>query len=109
MIPPTEMFIAQAYLKRNVAIGRIPSLIQKELEETEWLDKRNGVSDLYPREEGDGGSLKYVRWMSWPILAEAYAKLKQPEKAREVLAQMSEALKEEEIGRASCREAKRSR
>jgi thiol-disulfide isomerase/thioredoxin len=36
--------------------------------------------------------------MSWPILAEAYAKLKQPEKAREVLAQMSEALKKEKPG-----------
>jgi thiol-disulfide isomerase/thioredoxin len=57
------------------------------------------VDDLYPREEGDsGGNLRYVRWMSWPILAEAYAKLKQPEKAREVMAQMSEALKKEKPG-----------
>jgi len=108
MIPPAEMFIAQAYVKRNVAIDRIPSLIQKGLEETEWLDKRNGVSDLYPREEGDGGSLKYVRWMSWPILAEAYAKLKQPEKAREVLAQMSEALKKEKPGEKAKQSAKMS-
>src|SRR5215510_11184005 len=108
MIPPAEMFIAQAYAKRNVAIDRIPSLIQKGLEETEWLDKRNGVSDLYPREEGDGGSLKYVRWMSWPILAEAYAKLKQPEKAREVLAQMSEALKKERPGEKAKQTAKMS-
>jgi thiol-disulfide isomerase/thioredoxin len=99
MIPPAEMFIAQAYAKRNLAIDRIPSLLQKGLEETERMDKRHVVDDLYPRDEDDsGGNLRYVRWMSWPILAEAYARLKQPEKAREVLAQMSEALKKEKPG-----------
>lgn len=97
--PPAETFIAQAYAKRNVAIDRIPSLLQKGLEETERREKRREVNDLNPREEGDsGGNLRNVRWMSWPILAEAYAKLKQPEKAREVLAQMSEALKKEKPG-----------
>jgi thiol-disulfide isomerase/thioredoxin len=59
------------------------------------MDKRREASDLYPREDDFGGNLRFVRWMSWPILAEAYAKLKQPEKAREVLAQMSEVLKKE--------------
>jgi hypothetical protein len=33
--------------------------------------------------------------MSWPLLAEAYAKLKQPEKARESLARMTAALNRE--------------
>jgi thiol-disulfide isomerase/thioredoxin len=99
MIPPVSVFIARVYAKRNIAADRIPSLVQKGLEETERIEGGREESDLYPREEGDsGGNLKYVRWMSWPILAEAYAKLKQPEKAREVLTQMSEALKKEKPG-----------
>jgi thiol-disulfide isomerase/thioredoxin len=99
MVPPVATQIAQVYAKRNIATDRIPSLLQKGLEEVERMDKRNRVDDLYPREEDDsGGNLKYVRWMSWPILAEAYAKLKQPGKAREVLAQMSEASKKEKPG-----------
>jgi thiol-disulfide isomerase/thioredoxin len=99
MIPPATARVAQVYAKHKIATDRIPSLVLKGLEETAAYDKRSGRSDLYPREEGaSDGNLKYVRWMSWPILAEAYAKLKQPEKAREVLAQMSEALKKEMPG-----------
>ncbi|HEU0177375.1 MAG TPA: redoxin family protein [Blastocatellia bacterium] len=99
MIPPVTAIVARTYAKRNIATDRIPSLLQKGLAEIERMEKRSGVDDLYPRGEGDsGGNLRYVRWMSWPILAEAYAKLKQPEKAREVLAQMSEALKKEMPG-----------
>jgi thiol-disulfide isomerase/thioredoxin len=95
MIPPPASRVARVYAKRNIATNRIPSLLQKGLEEMERMNKRDEGSDLYPREDYTGGNLKFVRWMSWPILAEAYAKLKQPEKAREVLAQMSETLKKE--------------
>ena len=99
MVPPVASQIAKVYAKRNIATDRIPSLLQKGLEEIERMDKRNEAGDLYPREEEDtSGNLRYVRWMSWPILAEAYAKLKQPEKARQVLAQMSETLKKEKPG-----------
>jgi thiol-disulfide isomerase/thioredoxin len=96
-IPPVEVMVASAYAKRNIATERIPALVQKGLTEMEQQEKHNRVSDLYPREDGEEGSnLKYTRWYSWPILAEAYAKLKQPEKAREVLAQMAEALNKEQ-------------
>jgi thiol-disulfide isomerase/thioredoxin len=99
MIPPPTGRVAQVYAKRKIATDRIPSLVLKGLEEIVAYDKRSGRSDLYPREEeNSSGNLRYVRWMSWPILAEAYAKLKQPEKAREVLAQMSETLKKEKPG-----------
>jgi len=98
MIPPVTAIVARTYAKRNIATDHIPSLLQKGLAEIERMEKRNGVDDLYPREDGDSGNLRYVQWMSWPILAEAYAKLKQPEKAREVLAQLSEALKKEKPG-----------
>jgi thiol-disulfide isomerase/thioredoxin len=99
MIPPVTAHVAQAYAKRKIATDRIPALLQKGLEEMERMEKRNGVDDLFPRAEGDSsGNLRYVRWMSWPMLAEAYAKLKQTEKAREALALMSEALKKEKPG-----------
>src|SRR5262245_13761479 len=98
MIPPVTAHVARAYAKRKIATDRIPSLLLKGLEEIAAYDKRSGVSDLFPREEGDSGNLRYVQWMSWSMLAEAYAKLKQPEKAREALALMSEALKKEKPG-----------
>jgi len=97
MVPPAVSQIAQVYAKRNVATDRIPSLIQKGLEEIERMEKHRR-DDLYPREEGDSGNLIYARWMSWPTLAEAYAKLKQPAKAREVLSRMSEQLKKDKPG-----------
>src|SRR5262249_41208169 len=97
MVPPAVTQIAKVYAKRNIATDRIPPLIQRGLEEIERMEKGRG-DDLYPREKGDSGNLIYVRWMSWTMLAEAYAKLKQPEKAREVMSRMSEQLKKDERG-----------
>lgn len=96
-IPPVQTLVAGAYARRNIATDRIPALVMKGLEKMEPREKPDDVNDLYPRESGfvPGSNLKYVRWQSWPLLAEAYAKLKQPEKAREALAQMAEALKKE--------------
>ncbi|MGH9838861.1 MAG: redoxin family protein [Blastocatellia bacterium] len=96
-IPPVETMVAGLYVRRKIATERIPSLVTKGLELMEKRYKRDDVTDLYPRESGiaPDGNLKYVRWQSWPLLAEAHAKLKQPEKAREALAQMAEALKKE--------------
>ncbi len=93
-IPPIEVAVARLYLKRGMRLEQVPVLLQKGLSEIERLDGGRTADDLYPREEGyEAGNLKYVRWQSWPLLAEAYARLKQPDKAREMLAQMSEALK----------------
>ncbi|MBO0857835.1 MAG: redoxin family protein [Chloracidobacterium sp.] len=97
MIPPVTVIVARTYAERNIVTDRIPSLIQKGLEEIERMEKDRG-DDLYPRENGDSGNLIYVRWMCWPMLAEAYAKLKQPEKAHEVLSRMSEQLKKDKPG-----------
>jgi thiol-disulfide isomerase/thioredoxin len=64
--------------------------------EIERLEANRTPDDLYPRDPGDeGGNLRYTRWQAWPLLAEAYAKLKQPDNAREVLTLMSETLKKE--------------
>jgi thiol-disulfide isomerase/thioredoxin len=98
-IPPLEVSVARTYLKRGLRLEHVPALLQKGLSEIERLDGGRTADDLYPREEGyERGNLKYVRWQSWPLLAEAYARLKQPDKAREVLAQMAEALKTQKPG-----------
>ena len=88
-LPPLEIPVARAYLKRGFRIEKVPELLQKGIAETEQLDKSRGESDLYPPSDSIMNNLKYVRLEGWPLLADAYARLKQPEKAREVLAQLA--------------------
>ena len=96
--PPVPLLIADLYLKRNIALERIPALVQRGLEEGERNSKRD-ISDLFPeRDTAENDNLKYLRWRGWSILVEAYGKLKQPDKAREILAQMAESLKTESSG-----------
>jgi thiol-disulfide isomerase/thioredoxin len=67
-------------------------MLLKGFSEIERIEKTGGASDLYPRPAGadEGGNLKYMRLDGWPLLAEAYARLKQPEKAQAVLAQLAD-------------------
>lgn len=93
-IPPVEFRVAQVYLKRNFRLEQVAQLVLEGLHEIERLETgRSG--DLYPREEDTGGNVRYVRWQAWPLLAETYARLKQSEQARAVLAAMAEALRKE--------------
>jgi len=94
-IPPFDIQVARAYAKRGVATERIPGLVNKGLAEMEKWEKPGSRSDLFPSENDDFDNLSYTRWFGMPLLAEAYAKLKQPEKAREALLWLSEALKKE--------------
>jgi len=95
-IPPIEVTVTRFYLKGGFRLQDIPTLLQKGLTEIEQIEKSSGTSDLYTRGEEVESNLSYTRWESWPILAEAYARTKQPVKAREVLAQMAGALKQKE-------------
>jgi len=95
-IPPIEVAVARLFLKRGFHLERVPELLQKADSETEQIDKSERGSDLYPRPEGsDDGNLRYVHWESWPLLAEAYARLNQLAKAQKVLALMTEDLKQQ--------------
>ena len=95
-IPPAEVMVAHTYAAHKFATERIPDLVRKGLLAMEQQEKRDTFSDLFPREDGDDNSnLKYTRWYAWPILAEAYARLKETAKARITLARMAEALKAE--------------
>jgi thiol-disulfide isomerase/thioredoxin len=92
-IPPLETSLAGFYLKRGVHLERVPTLLQKGLTEIEQIEKNTGGSDLYTRDDPEDTNLRYVRMNSWPLMAEAYARLKQPDKAQAVLAQIANAIK----------------
>lgn len=94
--PPLEVTVAQFYLDRGYRLETIPALIQKGYDEMEALEKSRGVSDLFTLPEEVEGNLSYTRQRSWPVLAEAYARIKQPAKASDVLAEMAAALKKKE-------------
>ena len=96
--PPLEVTVARFYLERGFRLENIPAMIQKGLAEMEKSEKSGGVSDLFKRGEEVEGNLAYTQWESWPLLAEAYARTKQPAKANEVLAEMAAALKKKEPG-----------
>ena len=96
-IPPLENSVARFYLKRGFHLEAVPVMLQTGIEEIEQIEKQRGPSDLYPRnEEFEGANLRYARIDSWPMMAEAYARLKQPDKAREVLGQLADLVKPKE-------------
>ena len=94
--PPLEVTVAEFYLARGFLLQNVPVLLQKALTDTERNEKSRGVSDLFPR--GEEVDFSYTRWRIWPLLAEAYARTKQPAKASEVLAEMAVDLKKKEPG-----------
>jgi thiol-disulfide isomerase/thioredoxin len=96
--PPIDVTVAQFFLDRKYHLEKIPAMVLKGVTEIEKREKSQGVSDLFARNEEFEGNLAYTHWQSWPLLAETYARLKQPAKANEVLAEMAEALKKREPG-----------
>ena len=97
-LPPLENSVARFYLKRKFHLETIPAMLRKGLEGVEQIEKYRDPSDLYPRNEDfpEGANLKFTRMDTWPLLAEVYARLKQPDKAREVLAQLADLVKPKE-------------
>ena len=96
-IPPLENTLARFYLKRGSHLEAVPALLQKGIDEIDRLEKHRNPSDVFPRnEDAEGANTRFIRMDSWPMMAEAYARLKQPDKAREVLAQLAEVIKPKE-------------
>lgn len=96
--PPLENSVARLFLKRGFHVGAVPAMLRQGIEPFGHMEKDQEPSDLYPRREEifEGGNLKYVRMDTWPLMAEAYARSKQPDKAREVLAQLADLVKPKE-------------
>jgi thiol-disulfide isomerase/thioredoxin len=97
-VPPLQVGVSRFYLKRGFKVESVPVLLQQAISEIAEIEKYGGTSDLYPRNESIEGNLKFVRLESWPLMAEAYARVKQPDKAREVLAQLSGIANEKKPG-----------
>ena len=92
--PPIEVSVTRFFLQRGFHLESIPGMLQKSFEEFRKIQERNRGSDLSPQnEETIDGDLRYVHWQIWPLLVEAYTRLKEADKAHEVLAQMADALK----------------
>lgn len=106
--PPMEVPVSRFYLDRGFRLEKIPDMLLKGIAEIEKIEKSRGISDLFNLGEETEGNLGYTRWQSWPLLAQAYARLKQPVKANEVLAVMAEALKKKEPGEKASDNRKRS-
>lgn len=108
--PPLEVPVSRAYLERGFRLDKVPPMLQKGLTEIEKIEKNRGVfvSDLFTFPGEVEGNLVYTRWQTWPLMAEAYARTKQPAKAGEVLAEMAAALKKKEPGEKATEAQKRS-
>jgi thiol-disulfide isomerase/thioredoxin/tetratricopeptide (TPR) repeat protein len=106
--PPIEVRVSRFYLDRGFRLEKIPAMLLKGLSEIERIEKNRGVSDFFTFSEEIEGNLAYTRWQTWPLLAQAYARLKQTAKAKEVLAEMAEALKKKEPGEKASDNRKRS-
>ncbi|HEX3186319.1 MAG TPA: redoxin family protein [Pyrinomonadaceae bacterium] len=106
--PPLDVMVARFYLQRGFHLEKVPALIQKALAEMERREKSGGVSDLFKRGEDVESNLAYTQSEAWPLLAEAYARTRQPAKANEVLAEMAAALKKREPGEDASDSNKRS-
>ena len=101
-VPPVEVSVARFYLKHGFNLEAVPVLLQKGVAEIEQIETSNPASDLYPRPtDSDESNLKYVKLEAWPMVAEAYARLKQPDKARAVLDQIAELTKRKTAGKES--------
>jgi thiol-disulfide isomerase/thioredoxin len=96
-IPPLEIGIARVYLKRGFRLENVPAMILKGVKEVEEFEKSRGGTDLVTLPPDTVfGNMKYMRMEALPLLAEAYARLKQPDKARETLAQLTEVTSQKE-------------
>ncbi len=95
--PPFKLQVASLYLKRNIRLDRIPALVESGISEVAQREQRDEQSDYMSPEQKQefGSNLKVVQWMGYCVLVDAYLKLQQPAKAREVLAQMAAALAQE--------------
>jgi thiol-disulfide isomerase/thioredoxin len=100
-LPPLEVSVGRYYLKHGFKLGNVPVLLQKGLTEIEEIEKYSAASDLFPANDSVESNLRYTRFESWPLLAEAYARTKKSVKAHQVLAQLASLANEKKAGEQS--------
>jgi thiol-disulfide isomerase/thioredoxin len=102
--PTPPMLVAQEYVKRGIELSSVPQLVESGLAQYLELTHRNFRSDLGPPEDSQRFAVNETysaRWLSFEILTDAYLKLNQSEKAREILYQAETLLGEYKAGRSA--------
>jgi thiol-disulfide isomerase/thioredoxin/tetratricopeptide (TPR) repeat protein len=93
-IPPVGLQVAQVYLDRDIRVDQIPDLVEGGLKTVRLRREAELKSDMLSPalRKSISRQLEYTNWLSWPVLASAYLKTKQTQKADEVVAAMEQAL-----------------
>jgi thiol-disulfide isomerase/thioredoxin len=101
--PPVPMIIARQYVERAIRLDRVPGLIADG-----WKEYERGRRQLTERDtaaEEIKRILKneaiYVHWQGLTTLADAYLKMKDPEKAQDGVAQMKSFLDQHQPGQSA--------
>jgi thiol-disulfide isomerase/thioredoxin len=88
--PAPPLLVAQEYVKRGIELSSVPQLVESGLAQSLELTRRSFRGDMNPPDDSrrfmTNGSYS-ARSLSFEILTDAYLKMHQPEKAREILYQ----------------------
>jgi thiol-disulfide isomerase/thioredoxin len=89
--PPFEFSIAEEYIKHKIRLLRVPSLVKQGNESIARMYGSNLTDDRMDPEmlKRLRDSVDYTRIEGAHLLLDCYAVIKQPQKAREVLAQLA--------------------
>jgi thiol-disulfide isomerase/thioredoxin len=92
-LPPYQMYIAETLLKRGVRIQDVPGIVAKGLEETDRRFSDESASDLFPDASQDLARARSNYYLTGYFLqADAYMRLNQLTKAKDVLFKADEQL-----------------
>ena len=108
--PTPPMQVAQEYVKRGILLASVPQLVERGLSQSLKQGQRSSRSDMDPAESQRfaANETYFARWDSLTILADAYLKLNQPEKARDVLFQIEALLGEHKAERSTTEGGRRA-
>jgi thiol-disulfide isomerase/thioredoxin len=93
-MPPVGVQIAKVYLDRSIRLDRIAELVEDGMESVRLRSEARLKSDMLAPQTRKmiSSQLEVVSWDSEPVLASAYLKTKQTQKAREVVTAMEQLL-----------------
>jgi thiol-disulfide isomerase/thioredoxin len=108
--PAPPMQVAQEYVKRGIQLADLPKLVERGLSQSLGFAHRSASSDMAPPDSQRfaANETYFARWEALTTLAEAYLKMNQPEKAREVLFQIEAFLGEHKADRSATEGGRRA-
>jgi thiol-disulfide isomerase/thioredoxin len=88
--------VAQFYASKNMRYDELPSLLEKALKDVKDPPPAS-MSDLVPARNSAQVFANVSRWSTWSSAAGTYVKLKQYDKAKELIAKLGASLKETQL------------